>query len=75
MAIDYWPQLLGGRAAGGRGYCHLGYFRRVYVMLRKDIGGPLSRSGGGGSEGKGKMHIVLDSADEMGSLNVDDIAI
>ena len=44
-------------------------------MLRKDIGGPLSRSGGGGSEGKGKMHIVLDSADEMGSLNVDDIAI
>ena len=45
------------------------------IMLRKDIGGPLSRSGGGESEGKGKMHIVFDSADEMGSLSVSDIAI
>ena len=75
MAIDYWPQLLSGRAGGRRkeatatwatsdGYNVKKGHRRATLPVRGK---------GGGSEGRGKMHIVLDSADEMGSLN--DIAI
>ena len=75
MAIDYWPQLLRGQArAGGRrkeatatwatsdGYNVKKGHRRATLPVR-----------GRGIRGKEKLYIVLDSADEMGSLN--DIAI
>ena len=75
MAIDYWPQLLSGQAPGGR--------RKEATATWATSDGYNVKKGHGRatlpvrnqreSEGRGKMHIVLDSADEMGSLN--DIAI
>ena len=66
MAIDYWPQLLSGRAGGRRKEATATWATSDGYNVEKGHGRATHPVRGRESEGRGKMHIVLDCADEMG---------